>query len=599
MLKRLTVLMVLLAIFVLGVGCSQNDPLTGPGDSSNPYDRAKNGTEVLGAPSIAIAAGTGYAEGGVGMVGVNSAQLDVEVPAEAQIEQVLLYWAGASTDGTGDDEITLAGNPVRGELIGGPTRFFSINDVDYYFSAYRADITDLGGGLVSTGSNSLTVAGFDFATTPLDENNGASVLVIYRDGPDAILDLRDGLDMAFIGFQPTLDATVPQVFGVEVDDIARTAELMLIVASVGENRPNRIQVSTLAGDQLFYTLLGSFDGLSWDSMVLTIDVPAGVDELSVQLVSVDSGEPPGASLGWVAVGLAVDPVLEETFDIAGTVFVDADVDQTQASYELGIGNVVVELLDGTDPVATVTTGGDGTFLLTAPAGNYTVNIPYGLTPDDFNYDLAASFDPTSGLTAAVTVGPEALGLEFGFVPRPDDIIADIETGVLPSNALPIDYWLKVLRRTIIAENSGRQANGHGNGSHEGHEAWGHPGWYPSPEQMMGLIYQIEGLFLPEPYQFTDGNEVEEAYELLRRKQKTDLGKLLQEMLVTELNYAAGLGLISEDDRLGVLISWGEALVNINPDDGAKSGDKAFINDIRKAKLVFEAVNTGGGGGVDE
>ena len=118
----------------------------------------------------------------------------------------------------------------------------------------------------------MAVAGFDFAVSPLDENNGASILVIYEEGPASVLTLRDGLDMAYFGFQPTLNATVPQVFAVEPSDDMRSAELVLVVASVGENRPNRILVSTAAGDHVFDNVLGSEDGLTWDSLVLQVDV---------------------------------------------------------------------------------------------------------------------------------------------------------------------------------------------------------------------------------------------------------------------------------------------------------------------------------------
>jgi len=592
--NRLFGLVILTAILVLGTGCSHQDPFDASDQGSNPYLRGKDGTEALGPPSIAIAAGSGLAEGGVGMVGVDTGQLDVDVPAGAQINQVLLYWAGASTDGNGDDTITLDGNPVTGDLIGGPTLFFS----NYRFSAYRADITDL--ALVAPGSNTFEVGGFDFAVSPVDENNGASILVIYDEGPDTAFDLRDGLDMAFFGFAPTLDATVPQVFPVTPAGGERTADLLLIVASVGENRPNRVKVTTSAGDQFFDDVLGSVDGLTWDSVVLPVTLPAGDDEISVQIVSTDSQDPLGASLGWVAAGLSVEADLE-TFDVSGTVYIDADENQTQGVYELGIANVTVLLLDGDMQVVdSYVTGDDGTFAFAAAPGNYTVEIPLGATPEQFNYDIAQSFAPTSGLSLPVSAGSGSTGLEFGFVPRPGDILADLDTGVLLSNGQPLDYWLKVLRRTIIEEDSGRIANGHDdNDANHGQEAWGHPGWYPSPEQMEALIQEIETLFLPEPYQFTDGMEVEEVYTILRTKAKTDLQKLYQEMLVSELNYTAGLGLIGEQDRLAVLIAWGEALINLDPGTGAKSGEKDYKSDVKSAFQIFEAINTGGGGGVDE
>jgi hypothetical protein len=592
MIQRILLMLAMVALVLWGAACSHQDPLSGSDRGRNPYLADKDGTEELGTPSISISSGSGFAEGGVGLEGVESAQLDIEVPAGATINQVLLYWSGAADGGPVDDEITLDGTPVQGQLIGGPTLFFG----NYEFSAYRADITEM--GLIVAGANSVTVAGFDNPTTWSDEDNGASILVIYEDGPAAVLELRDGLDMAYFGFQPTLDATVPQVFSVIPSNSERTAELLLMVSSVGENRPNSLRITTAAGEEIFENVLNSTDGPAWDSQIRSIDIPAGVDEVAVQIISTDTMNPQGASMGWVVAGLAIEDQVQ-TYDVSGTVYIDADENQTQGIYELGIANVTVQLKDGTTVVDQVVTGDDGAFAFSAAADNFTVEIPLGATPDQFNYDIAQSFAPTSGLVIPVTAGSGSEGLEFGFVPRPGDILADLESGELVTNGQSISYWLKVLRRTIIQENSGRQASGHDGDGHDGPEAWGHPGWYPSPDEMRGLILVIEGLFLTEPYQFTEGNEVEEVYQILRTKMKTDYDLMIQEMLVSELNYVAGLGLINEEDRLGVLISWGEALANINPGPVAKSGEKDYKSDIRSAFQIFKAVNTGGGGGVDE
>ena len=53
---RLNTLVLLVALLALGAGCSQ-DPMGGSDDPNNPYLRAKDGTETLGPPSIAIASG--------------------------------------------------------------------------------------------------------------------------------------------------------------------------------------------------------------------------------------------------------------------------------------------------------------------------------------------------------------------------------------------------------------------------------------------------------------------------------------------------------------------------------------------------------------
>ena len=144
-----------------------------------------DGSEILGTPSITIASGTGVVSGGTGMV-AQPGSITLDVPAGAVVKQVLLYWEGFSTDGSGDASITVAkGGPstaVTGTLIGGPTPIIP----GTVASTYRADITSL--GLVQAGSNTLTLAGLSFNLV----NNGAGIFVIFDDGtsPAGIADQR-------------------------------------------------------------------------------------------------------------------------------------------------------------------------------------------------------------------------------------------------------------------------------------------------------------------------------------------------------------------------------------------------------------------------
>jgi hypothetical protein len=586
MIFRMTTLLTILAALVLGAGCSQDPQLTSPDEHNGAG--IKNGTEVLGPPSIPIASGTGFAEGGVGMVGVDTGELMIEVPAESQVAQALLYWAGGATIGIGDDEISLDGTLIQGELIGGPVAFFG----NYEFFAYRADITNL--GLVGAGTNTFTVADFDFTGSTVDENNGASILVIYDDGTSATITLRDGLDMAYFGFEPTLDATVPQVFSVDPADVGREAELVMIAASVGENRPSVIKVSTSEGDQLFDDVLGSFDGLTWDSLILTVDVPAGVDELSVQVISFDDEELQGASLGWVTAGLALQPADVDTYVISGSVFVDADDDGEFGTLESGIGEVVVELLDGDGLVATAMTDFDGHYMFSAPAGAYTLNINLDDYPDDFNATLATSFDPATALSLPVTIGPDSPANDFGFKPLAEQLTMELENGDLTSDGLPVQIWTKLFRRALIEEQSERQPDGHG-GDHGQGGGWGHGENYFNGEELLEFTGLIEGLYLVDPYQFTDGEELREVYDILKNRPTNDEERLFRELLVTQLNFVAGLGIIEQADLVGVLISWGETLLA----SGDEAKDKSRQGDITFAYELFEAMNTGGGGDVDE
>ena len=275
------------------------------------------------------------------------------------------------------------------------------------------------------------------------------------------------------------------------------------------------------------------------------------------------------------------------FTIAGTVYVDADRDGLRDSTEeSGIADVIVELVADDGAVATAVSDADGGYLFIVPDGIYTVRIDLAAYPNAFNADLATSFDATSPTSREVTVGPDALNNDFGFAPRAEEIVVELETGILVSNGEPIKFWKKQLRTAL---------NG-GNGSSV-HDA----------ASLLAFIAEIETLFLASPYQFTAGNELQEAYDILRSNSKDDLDVLYRELLATEFNEVSGRGLIGDEALQDVLISWGEALLAENQAGaGAGAGPSDDIrvsvtsqNDVAIAGDIFGLLNTGGGGGADE
>jgi len=176
------------------------------------------------------------------------------------------------------------------------------------------------------------------------------------------------------------------------------------------------------------------------------------------------------------------------------------------------------------------------------------------------------------------------------------ILADLDFGTMNSNAEPLAYWTKVFQRAIMEEKSSRTALGHGSNNSSG-GGWGHGEDYFSGEDLVALLDVIATLYQPEPYTFTAGDELGEAYHILKTRPKTDEGDLYRELLVTELNFVAGLGLVDEADRVAVLISWGESLLVAPP--AAKALEKGLRSPLYDAFQVFQAINTAGGGGVDE
>jgi hypothetical protein len=265
-----------------------------------------DGTEMLGAPTITIAEGTGILTAGVGLADAQPGMITVDLPAGVTVQQVILYWEGANQapgDLTPTDTIEVDGNPVTGDFIGGDTLYAN----DYRTVSYREDITAL--GLIGPGSNSISVGGLDFTAT----NSGAGVLVIFDDGStDSEIDIRDGNDFAFINRDVPLNETMIQVFDFTPENVDRVGSVNMFVSSVSDDtgiygfRPSSFEVATGGDTAVFPDQLNSNDGRYWDSVNLVVTVPAGAENLSVEVFSRDDGVvAPGnlpASLIWLAAG---------------------------------------------------------------------------------------------------------------------------------------------------------------------------------------------------------------------------------------------------------------------------------------------------------
>jgi hypothetical protein len=275
-------------------------------------------SESLGPPSITIGAGTGIAAAGVGLSEAQPGVINVDVPAGATVNQVLLYWEGrhAFSPAEGDNTATVNGTEVTGEWIGGMDLRRSTS------SAYRADITGL--DVVNAGTSNLSIGDLGFLT-----NNGAGVVVIFADSSadPAAIDLRDGNDFAFYAYPDPQDTTVAQTFTFEATGEDRVATLMLFFSSVSgtassgsalDFRPTAIEITLGDGTKtVFDNELDSKDGQEWDTVTVNVLIPAGETSVTVQALSVDNGAdiPTGtnrdipASFHWITGALAITPDL--------------------------------------------------------------------------------------------------------------------------------------------------------------------------------------------------------------------------------------------------------------------------------------------------
>ncbi|MCL7412203.1 MAG: MSCRAMM family adhesin SdrC [ANME-2 cluster archaeon] len=282
---------------------------------------------------------------------------------------------------SGDDQISVDGNPITGTLIGGPTQFFS----SVYSSSYRADVT----GILSftTGSNTFSISGANFSYA----SNGAGILVIIDDGTTQTdIEIKDGNDLAYYNFASPLDTTVPQNFTFAPAVSDRTADISMFFSSVSGTtstegfRPSLMKITySTGGVEYIDNGLDSNDGEEWDTLTRQITIPAGANGMTVQAFSEDrlgiGGRP--ASFAWTATALSVPVEIVCNGSIGDFVWNDLNGNGIQDAGEPGIPGVTVNLSNESGILATTTTDSNGFYLFDGLCINcYTVEVDESTLP---------------------------------------------------------------------------------------------------------------------------------------------------------------------------------------------------------------------------
>lgn len=378
---------------MLLVGCDKPLSPTDPvGDS-----RADSDNEALGAvlngpkdendlSTDLSVSGSKIVADGVGLDATTSGTIKLDVPGGATITRVLLYWEARGDAGdpsTIDVTVGATTKGITGEYIG-----LSAMDPGADSRSYRADITsEFSFGI----TNSVQVdvpSGIAF--------NGASLMIVYDDGSDGSVEIRDGDDFAWLGFSE-LDPnyyTELQTFTFAAAASERQATLWLIVGDVEDSRPNKIEITVGGASQELINMLGEGgpgrDGDEWDTYSTTVTIPAGVTELGVQLFSYDdgSGKNP-ASLAWVVAALAL-PVPEQGGDgcTPGYWKQRHHFDSWTLPYEPGMdfSDVFEDAFPGMTLLEVLKQGGGGLIAL----GRHTVAALLNAASPDVSYDMNVS-----------------------------------------------------------------------------------------------------------------------------------------------------------------------------------------------------------------
>jgi hypothetical protein len=326
-----------------------------------------------------------------------------------------------------------------------------------------------------------------------------------------------------VGSQTTFSYTVTGVGGAHA--------LSHFLLEIPDCAPDLVASSPAGGTVGVDPLTGLY-GVKWDSplgttesrsysMTFLGDVPMGVILASVKASTTSpTGEIAGPCGGFL---------------VSGTVFVDADSSGHQIGPdEIGIANVTVTMIDlgGNEMTALSDINGDYAFLRVA--GTYALRIDAVTSAEDFNEVLAENFDPTTPATVPVTVGPDSPDNDFGYYPQAEEITLELAAGTLLTTGEPPKYWIKQVR---------------GGGRTD----------YDSAT-IDAFLTEIQGLYLPDPFRFTPGNEKKEAIDILKSRSKDPIDQLLKELLAAEFNEVSGKGLVGEEELQSVLLAWVESLI---------------------------------------
>ncbi len=373
---------------MLVVGCDESTSPTEPvADSRNaPPGGTLNGPKVDNDLSTDLSVfGSMIVADGIGLDGSTSGTISVDVPGGATITSVLLYWEVWGENGdpsTVSATVGLTTKNITGEYIG-----LSTIDSGAQSRSYRADITSE--FAFGTGTNTV---GIDVPSGP--EFDGASLVIVYDDGSEGSIEIRDGNDFAFIDFADPNRLTELQTFTFPSDPEDRQATLWFIVGDVEDSRPTKIEISVGGIVHELINELGDGapgrDGPEWDTYSTTVTIPAGVTELSLQLFSYDdgSGKLP-SSVVWVMAGLAV-PLPEHGGDgcTPGYWKQEHHFDSWTSPYEpsTSFSDVFEDAFPEMTLLEVLKQGGGGLIAL----GRHTVAALLNAASPDVSYDMSVS-----------------------------------------------------------------------------------------------------------------------------------------------------------------------------------------------------------------
>jgi hypothetical protein len=329
------------------------------------------------------------------------------------------------------------------------------------------------------------------------------------------------------------------------------------------------QSSKLEDGRLKWNSSISKDGTQEFSLIFDTEVRLGLTEATMVRGGIESSTKVLGPCGGI-------------YTISGSIFIDADIDETKDPGESGIGGYTIKLAQDTDGdgeanyTDSVETSADGSYSFEVLEGVYKVSVGDDLLNDQ-------NYTATTLTEQEVNVSSDVKNVNFGYEVEAEKITEKFIDNTIPLDTEDYKFWIQQLKNP-------------GKGKSE-----------YTREEINELLTSVEGLLLDDPFQF-QGNKIKAALDILSKPIKTDIDLYLQQLLTAELNVLSGRGALLSDGSLNedfnkALMIYGEAIACLElgtcPSDPSttqarttnKAGTRSLSTDIQ----LVTSFNNGSGG----
>ncbi|UAA37999.1 hypothetical protein KIH87_15075 [Paraneptunicella aestuarii] len=234
-----------------------------------------------------------------------------------------------------------------------------------------------------------------------------------------------------------------------------------------------------------------------------------------------------------------------TYSISGSLYIDANNNQSLDSDEPALNNTTVQLLDDSGSIiAEAFSDGNGNYTFEGLLpGNYTVVVPEATADidSDFNESLTEYYNTWSNLTPVTVVSQDVADVDFGYSADMGAVLDDLDPTDPDADGYSfigsgktIGFWKH--QHAVALKGKGRA--------------------HIDSETLTDYLTTIESLWLSNPYQF-GAAKISASNDILSARTSDETELLNKQMLATELNHVDGRGLTDNLELQATLLAYGE------------------------------------------